>query len=508
VLLVVDQFRGDYPAVYGDRWTHGLRRLLDEGAVFRNAAYTFGRTTTCGGHATIVTGLLPRSHGIIDNQWWDRDRRATVTCAQDPSVTPVGIDGPGAGAAGPAQLDATAIGNVVQASQNGRGRVLAISPKARTAVMLAGRGGPGVLALWAENSGHWSTSSAYATPWPEVMEYARAHPIARSYGTVWNYLLPAEAYRFDDDAPGEAKPRVFPHPLSSASGKPDAAFYNAWMRSPWSDRDVAEFGAAMVEALDLGQRDAVDVLALGFSALDVVGHDYGPHSHEVQDVLARLDRAIGTFVDALDRHVGRHGYVLALSSDHGVSPLPEQAALHGFDGGRAGSSDIRQTLEAALSGAFGKGAYVPAVYGTNVYLGPGILDRIERAPAIQSTVTRALMDRPGVYGVYWRWDLVSSEPTSDPVLAALRASHHPVRGCDLVVLPKPYWLFRPDDADHGTPHDYDVRVPLVFYGGGIAPGAYDDAASPADIVPTIASLIGVPLPRADGRPLARVTARR
>jgi hypothetical protein len=170
VLLVADQFRGDYPAMYGDRWTGGLKRLLDEGAVFHEAAYTFGRTTTCGGHATITTGLLPRSHGIIDNQWWDRDRRATVTCAQDSSVTAVGIDGPGAGAAGPANLQSPAIGNLIQDWQQDRGRVLVLSQKARSAVMLAGRGGPNVLALWAENRGHWATSSAYATPWPEVVE--------------------------------------------------------------------------------------------------------------------------------------------------------------------------------------------------------------------------------------------------------------------------------------------------------------------------------------------------
>ena len=92
VLLVVDQFRADYVTQFGSTWTRGLRRLIDNGAYFRQAAYPYAATETCPGHATIATGALPRTHGIIANGWYDRTTKQPVVCTTD-TTKPVAIGG-------------------------------------------------------------------------------------------------------------------------------------------------------------------------------------------------------------------------------------------------------------------------------------------------------------------------------------------------------------------------------------------------------------------------------
>src|SRR5713226_1613419 len=83
VLLVVDQMRGDYVDKFLGQWTGGLKRLVEEGAWFRDAAYPYAATETCVGHATISTGAFPATHGMVANAWWDRELGKSVTCTSD-----------------------------------------------------------------------------------------------------------------------------------------------------------------------------------------------------------------------------------------------------------------------------------------------------------------------------------------------------------------------------------------------------------------------------------------
>ncbi len=83
VMLVVDQMRGDYVDKFQRQWTVGLKRLVEEGAWFRDAAYPYAATETCVGHSTISTGAFPATHGMISNAWWDRNLQKGVTCTDD-----------------------------------------------------------------------------------------------------------------------------------------------------------------------------------------------------------------------------------------------------------------------------------------------------------------------------------------------------------------------------------------------------------------------------------------
>ena len=252
---------------------------------------------------------------MIGNTWYDPVQRRNVACAADPGAASVAFGGvTGSEHQGPRALVVPAFADELRLQSRRLPRILSISLKARSAVGLGGHGGPGTMVLWEEDNGTWATSDAYTkTPWPEVDEYVRAHPVAAAYGQTWTRTLPESSYLFDDDglaenAPGQWK-RTFPHVLDSPSGKPDNAFITNWEHSPWSDAYMGDMAIALSAKLKLGQEAGTDMLAISFSALDLVGHEYGPRSHEIQDVLVRLDQVVGRLLDALDRSVGADRYV-------------------------------------------------------------------------------------------------------------------------------------------------------------------------------------------------------
>ena len=507
VLLVVDQFRADYAELYGRQWTHGLARLFGSGAVFPLAAYPYAHTVTCPGHATIGTGTFPRTHGMIANSWYDPSLKRAALCTNDPAVTSVPFGGgPGAEHHSGRALQSPTLIDELRIQLPRLPRVVAMSLKPRAAIGLAGRGGPGTMVLWEEDNGTWATSDAYTkTPWPEIDEYIQAHPISVAYGQVWTRLLPENAYLFADDAPGENPPRpwkrTFPHVLESPTGKPDNTFVTSWETSPWSDAYLTDMAIALESKLRLGQDPGTDVLALSYSALDLVGHDFGPHSHEVQDVLARLDVSIGKLLDSFDHTVGAGKYVVAFAADHGVAPLPEQVAVLGVSAGRVSTAGLQQATQAILTKLLGEGAYYAGFAESNIYLTPGTFNVLRARPGAIDEVKAALLAVPGIAYVYGQDELASTAATDDDMLRASRLSYYPGRSGEFVVIPKPYWIMGGAGANHGSPYGYDRDVPLLFYGDGIKAGRYLESASPADIAPTLAALVGIKLAHTDGHVL-------
>ncbi len=506
VLIVVDQLRADYLNWYGEQWSHGLRRLL-AGAVFPRASLPYAVSRTCAGHGTISTGTYPSVHGLIDNEWYDAATRAFVSCTFDASADAIAFGGArGAEHHSARSLGAPTIGDELL-RQAPASRVVSIGLKARSAISLGGHGGPNATIVWEEDSGTWATSSAFASaPWRDVDAFVRSHPPSRDRGTVWDRQLPLAAYHYDDRGRGEpAGASVFPHPLEAPFGTPFAAIWDA---SPLSDAYVGEMAGSLASSMKLGQRSGSDLLSIGFAALDYVGHAYGPRSHEVQDILARLDVTIGRLLATLDQTVGADRYVVALTSDHGVALLPEQAAaVTGTPGGRINPNTIGLAADIALGSEFGRRAYAAAVSSTYIYFLPGVLERIRASPAAAASVEAAVRGVAGVERVYWSQDLAAKTPTDDAVLTALRRSYVPGRSGDLAFLPRANWVVASSGTAHGSAQPYDLEVPVVFAGAGIKAGRYTTPASPADVAPTLASLIHIEMPRADGHALREVLAR-
>jgi predicted AlkP superfamily pyrophosphatase or phosphodiesterase len=268
-----------------------------------------------------------------------------------------------------------------------------------------------------------------------------------------------------------------------------------------------------VDALKLGQGAATDYLAVSFSALDRIGHEFGPRSHEVQDILAHLDRTVGALLTHLDATVGQGNYLVALSADHGVAPIPEQLEAMNIPAGRIVLPDVMNAANKALKDAMGGGApQVARIVYNDLYFAPGDWPKVAAKPEAVRALLDAIRAVPGVARVLRGDELGDvSAAANDRVERAAELSYYPGRSGDLILVPRPYWLYAETAATktgtgHGTPYDYDQRVPVVLFGEGIRPGQYLEAAGPMDIAPTMAFLCGITLPAPDGRVLNEALA--
>ena len=295
---------------------------------------------------------------------------------------------------------------------------------------------------------------------------------------------------------------MFPHVLKGGVGstKADEDFYNQWERSPFPDVYLGKMAAALVESMKLGTGNQTDVLTISFSSPDLVGHAFGPGSQEVQDMYAHLDLTIGTLLTRLDELLGRNQYVIALSADHGVTEIPEQLKARGRDSGRFDTRGLTDLLERRTQFALGPGRHVARVSGNDVYFAPGAYTQLTATGAIDGVVT-TLAAQPGVAKVYRGEELQRSRESDDPTLRAAALSYVPGRSGDMVIVPKPGWMFTAAGTTHGSANYEDQHVPILLFGQGIKPGRYAQPVTPADVAPTLAQLCGIKLAKADGRAL-------
>ncbi len=531
VLLVVDQMRADYVDKFLPQWSGGLKRLVEEGAWFRDAAYPYAATETCVGHATISTGAFPATHGMVANAWWDRELGKSVTCTYDSKARNSAYGG-ASFKEGDSESEAKEGGNSgfrlvlpsfadeLKFQAGSRTRVVTFSLKARAAITLAGHQADGV--AWLDDStGAWVTSNAFGTL-AFLDDFVKKNPVRRDYGKTWNLSMDKKKYLYAEEAfggvPTDGWGLSFPHPLrgKAAGVDPDGAFYKQWKTSPFADTYLTQLAELAVDQLGLGKSDGTDFLGIAYSPLDYAGHAFGPRSWEVQDILVRLDKDLGELFTHLDKEVGRGNYVVALSADHGVVPIPEDMQSTGVDAGILHLPELQERIEKALESFNSAKPAVARITGSDIYFAPGVYDKLQQDHAAMQAVVNAALAQPGVAAVYRAEELRDRSATQSPTLRAFAYSYFPGRSGDLFILPKPYWLVdstppgkpRSYGTGHGVPYNYDQHVPVLLMGFGIQPGQYFESVTPADIAPTFAALCGITLASRDGHVLAEALAKR
>jgi arylsulfatase A-like enzyme len=280
--------------------------------------------------------------------------------------------------------------------------------------------------------------------------------------------------------------------------------------SPWCDALIGDAALALLADASLGRDDVPDLLCIGFTGLDNVGHSYGPDSQEVLEAFVALDGLLAALLAALDEHVGAGRWTLALTSDHGVAPLPEQSG-----GLRLSQKPLEQAIEQSLVAAHGQPPSRPGDTKTRWLLGiarPSLYvdaRRVEDAglelDAVIASAVQALAAQPGIAAVATRAQLAQA---TDPDLVALARDVHPSRSGDVLFLLADGAVYTQNvPTDHGSHHNYDRDVPLMLYGAGIVPGRFDRRVAPIDIAPTLARIAGLgELKGIDGRVLDEALA--
>jgi hypothetical protein len=510
VVITVDQLR---PERIGSEFSGGLGRLVRQGRVFPDAVHDHALTETCPGHATILTGRYPAKAGIPGNSFFDPERSRVVYCAEDPSpdAAVLGARPPGEGKVGgrsPRLLRVDALGDWLQAADP-RSRVFSVAGKDRAAIMLGGQRPDG--AWWFERKGeHLFTTSRYyqqsLPPWITAFNDPATGFLA-GIPEVWEHG--SEGGVRADDFAGEADrhSRTSPHPLRQ--GDP-AELTERLFSSPFLDEATLALALTLVQREDLGLDDVPDLLAIGLSATDVVGHLYGPYSLESQDALRRLDLALLAFLEALEKRVGSDGLLVVLTSDHGVLPLPEWLEARGealcpVKGGRVGIDGIGLRLLARLHLSFSPlrwpRPWLLFAGGQIAVDGPLAAERRVPSQEVALAAKRYLEEKPGVAHV---WTASEIHAGGSELARLYRNSFDPERSGDLVVQVAEGCLISRYDAGttHGSPYLYDRAVPLVFWGAGVERGTAPGVARTIDIAPTLAAALGLRAPsRLDGRPL-------
>jgi predicted AlkP superfamily pyrophosphatase or phosphodiesterase len=529
VVIVVDQLRPDYldrfvglflPPGQGGGDAGGFRYLRERGANFSDARHRFFPTLTGPAHALILTGGYPCKTGIIGNDWFSRPGRASVYCVEDPATAPVG-GGPGskAGPMSPHNLLSTTVGDELKMATGGVAKVVSLSLKDRAAILLGGREADA--ALWFDDStGRWVSSAFYckngALPaWAEEIN-ARRVPDAR-FGQTWTPSLPEEALRRTRRPPATLALPVphrlgssFPHRVDGGLLAPGPAFYKAFTLTPWANDFVFETARAGVLAEGMGQDETPDLLALNLSPNDYVGHAFGPNSPEVMACAVETDRQLSEFFRFLHRTVpgGLDSVTLALTSDHGVAPIPEEMRAMGFHAGRILETDIEKVAETALDARFGAQDWVLKYVDFSLYLDDLAIAASGQDPEkVRVAAARALSGVEGIYAAYPREQVEQGRLGGTDLATLIYRGFHPGRSGDVLVVTEQLWFTeeapRKHATTHGSPHVYDTAVPLLLAGFGIRPGVYRDPVCPSGLAPTLCALLGIGPPSAcDGVLLA------
>lgn len=491
LLISVDQLRADYLTRFADLYEGGFQTLLDQGAVFENAAYRHGVTVTAAGHASISTGMHPSHHGMVGNSWWDYAKNADNNCIADDDYPPVG--GPGR-AASPIPLFAETFGDMLKEAHEGS-KVVSVSFKDRAAILMGGRRAD--LAMWfSAECGCFVSSTYYG---PDLPQWAKAFndakPADRYVGASWTPLLDdpalyserARADAFETEERG--LDGVFPHRMPDEASR---RFYSGLNPTPFPDELVLDLALAALEGEDLGGDGEPDVLAVGFSATDYTGHDYGPFSQEAMDVHLRLDRLLGRLLGAIDEKVGLDNVVVALSADHGVLPLPEDPRA--ANGKRISKNDLVALADRAAQEQFPQlERAVVAVNSGNLFLDlPGFeAAGVERAD-VEDAIAGAFAASDDVVRVFTHRDLID-DADQDPLTVLHRNSFFERRSPQLMIAWKEgvYPGAGRTGTSHGSPWLYDRAVPVILMGRGVRGGRYAGESGPEDVAPTIETLLGL-----------------
>jgi predicted AlkP superfamily pyrophosphatase or phosphodiesterase len=526
VLMVFDQMRGDYP----ERWkplfdAGGFARLERDGVWYANAHLPYSCSATGPGHASIGTGLPPSGHGVIENEWFDRKRGGvvlSVTPDRPSPRVPARADGVDFGFA-PDQLLADGLGDHLK-REKPDSRVYSLAVKDRAAVLMGGKKPDGVYAFDTD-VGEFHTAGRYRdTPHAWVAEFNKRGKADQWFGKEWERLKPEGVYAAavgPDDAPGETRYErlpggglsgygpAFPHPMNiDGQQHPNKRYYERLEASPFGNEVLWQLATACIDGEKLGGDGRTDLVFLGFSSSDLLGHKWGPDSHEALDCTLRTDDLIGRATSWLDEHVGGGRWTLIVTADHGVCPLPERWAKERPDAERF---DPRSEFDPVLMGEvldekFGKIDGGPRGWLAN---GVGLLyphvhlnhAAIEKHGVKVSDVAAALAkwagNRPHVEQAFTRAELTGN-PAADPLTRRCQRGYHPDRGGDVYLVPKAYCLptgVASLGTSHGTPHPYDTHVPLFAAGAGVPKlGRRDEAVSSLTLGPVVCKVLGITPP--------------
>ena len=493
VILVLDQFRGDYLERYRDdfKTANGFNLFLKRGAYFTDCYYDYANTMTAPGHSTIGTGAYTNGHGISLNEWWDLKRSTshTVSSVEDERYAIVGDPASSDVGASPRNEQASTLGDEVVLATQGKSKLFGVSLKDRAAILTSGHASNG--AFWLEHaSGRFVTS------------------------TYWEAKLPPWAEAFNASGRRDQALRE--------AGATPGNFYEEVGKTPASVSYLLDFAKALIAGEQMGRHDVTDVLTISISTTDILGHSVGPDAPEQRALINGVDVDLDSFFTWLDKNVdgGMENVWVALTGDHGVAPVPAVAEKLGMP---ATTFDLRKLIAALntrLNERFSPGKQTKYMMSSEMpYLTldprPFLQEKVSEAEAekavsemlpaaLESTLPpepsgvsqSRLPPRPMIWRSYTRVQMAAGQVPATEEGRLILHSYSPNGGWYVMISPGMYELTSSKGTNHFPPYSYDRHVPLAFFGSPFVPGTYQDRVAPVDIAATFASLLRINQPSA------------
>lgn len=512
--IVVDQMRYDYLTRFNTKFGQGgFKRMINEGFNCKNNHFNYIPTKTGPGHTSIFTGTTPKYHGIIGNDWFDKELRRNVNCVQDSSVEPVGTES-NDGRKSPIQMLVSTFADENRLFTQMKGKTIGISVKHRGAILSAGHTANAAYWLDYENDGkgNWISSSFYMESLPKWVKEFNASGVAQSYFKTWNPLYDIHTYEesgtdantYERVLIGERQ-STFPHDLAEL--KKDNGGFHVVANSPFGNSLTTDFAIKAIEAEQLGKDGFTDVLTVSYSSTDKVGHDYGPNSIEVEDTYLRLDLELERLFNALDQKVGKGEYTVFLTSDHGAPHVPSYLEDNKIPSGLFDLNAMLKDVNAVLFDTYKVSDLALSRVNNQIFLDHQKIEEhnidIQKLKVI---VSNKLLTYKLISNVYMTSEINQFTELTGYQEVMLFNGHHQKRSGDILfifnteVFKDSSW--NRTGTDHHSGYNYDTHVPLLFLGKGINQGSTLKRTHITDIAPTMSALLGISFPNASiGQPL-------
>ena len=505
ILFSVDQMRADYLDSFQVQMPFVTEYFANGGSNFSNTKHYHAKTTTAAGHATISTGCYPSTHGIVNNNVYVRATDKSEYSILDTSITFIGTNAKDLTKVSAKNLKKPSIGDYIRENDS-LSKSYSVALKDRASILMGGKNAN--RAFWFDGSTTQMISSdQYSEKFPTwVAEHSAQNVLAHRLEKGWlfdssinkSYTIKGDIHT--DSAGYECgifKP-WFPHTVGSMDTnyiRGSAAGSYFW-HTPFGDEYVLDFASKLILEERLGKDEHTDMLCLGLSAADVIGHQFGPNSYEIADYYAKLDDYLKTFVAMLDKQVGKGNYVLALTADHGVCPMPEKQIVAGaqriqykqFD-------DDMNHIDNQLKSLFG---VTKSTFKHTSYNGVEPDFEFLNSQGIDSnryldSLTSLLTELDYLDDVFTQSELASSTTSDREYLDYYRHSFDPRFEYYVQFLAKPYYLvdMRSCGTTHGSPWSYDTHVPFIVAGSGIKTHKDSNPHYTVDIAPTLLHLLDI-----------------
>ena len=502
--IVVDQMRYDYLSRFYNKYSEGgFKRLMKGGFNLKNAHFNYSATKTGVGHTSIFTGTTPENHGVLSNDWYDKQTKKMINCVGDNRYKTVGTSS-SEGQKSPNRIQTTTIADQLHLAQNMNGKTIGISIKDRGAILPVGHSANAAYWFEGNDEGKWITSTYYTDKLPNwVTNFNNSNRVENYLSKPWNTYYDISTYtestndnnNYEQAFKGQKTP-TFPHELPKLRAENNN--YSLIKETPFGNSLITDFAIEAVKNEKMGQNQFIDFLSVSFSSTDHIGHGFGVSSKETQDTYIRLDKDIERLLISLDNEVGKGNYTLFLTADHGATEVPQYLIDNSIPAGYVNKKELRNHIKNIAKDLFNSDKIIEHISNNNIYFDKEEIKKLGlNLGEVEQLLADELIGHKDIYKIITARTLQTINFTEGP-LSLVQNSYNQKLSGDIIFVYKPStisnWYENKGGTTHGSGYNYDTHTPLIFYGNGIKKGMSHQYYPIIDIAPTISALLGIEFP--------------